>query len=119
MSEAIPVASAIPSPPPSGVAARQAWEERLARFPVCGLNAAAYCAQEGVSLASFYAWRRRLAQTDPTPSQDTGPRLLSVRVAASRPALALVLPCGAVVRLLHDSALRLVRAVVDALGGSA
>jgi transposase len=119
MSEAIHVVSEVAFPAPSRAAARQAWEERLARFPVSGLSAAAFCAQEGVSLASFYAWRRRLARTDSTHLQATAPRLLSVRVASSGPALELVLPCGAVVRLLPDSDLRLVRAVVDALGASA
>src|SRR5262249_53759222 len=98
---------------------RQAWEERLARFPASGLSAAAFCAQEGVSLASFYAWRRRLAQADPTHEQGTGPRLLSVRVPTPRAALELVLPCGAILRLGSDSDLLLVRALVDALGGGA
>ena len=118
MSEAIPVSSEVPSRPPSRAAARQAWVERLARFPASGLSAAAFCAQEGVALASFYAWKRRLAGADPTPQQGPGPRLLSVRVATPRAALELVLPCGVIVRLLPDSDLMLMRAVVDALGGA-
>lgn len=119
MSEAIPVASAVPPRPPARAAARPAWEERLARFPASGLSAAAFCAQEGVALASFYAWRRRLARADTTLPPGTGARLLAVQVAGPRPALELVLPCGAVVRLGPDSDLLLVRAVVDALGGRA
>ena len=91
--------------------------ERLARFPASGLSAAAFCAQEGVALASFYAWKRRLAGADPTPQQGCGPRLLCVRVAAPGPAVELVLPCGAVVRLLPGSDLTFVRALMDALGG--
>ena len=116
MSEAIPVSSEVPSRPPSRAAARQAWVERLARFPASGLSAAAFCAQEGVALASFYAWKRRLAGADAT--QGAGPRLLSVRVATPHAALELLLPCGAIVRLLPDSDLIWVRAVVDALGGA-
>jgi hypothetical protein len=119
MSESLSVTSAIPSPAPSRAAARQAWEERLARFPASGLSAAAFCAQEGVSLASFYAWRRRLARTEAAHPQGTGPRLLSVHVTPPRAALELLLPCGATVRLLPDSDLRLLRAVADALGGDA
>ena len=119
MSEAIPVASEVPSRPPSRAAVRQVWEERLARFPASGLDAAAFCAQEGVSLASFYAWRRRLGGAGPRRPQGAGPRLLSVHVTSPRPALELVLPCGAIVRLGRDSDLLLVRALVDALGGSA
>jgi transposase len=119
MSESIPVSSEVPSRPSSRAAARQAWVERLARFPASGLDAAAFCAHEGVSLASFYAWRRRLAPADPTHQPSAGPRLLSVRVASPPVALELVLPCGATVRLLPDSDLTLVRALVNALGGSA
>jgi hypothetical protein len=119
MSEAIAVSNEVSSHPPSRAVARQVWEERLARFPTSGLSAAAFCAQEGVSLASFYAWRRRLARAEAGHLQGAGPRLLSVRVTTARPALELVLPCGAVVRLLPDSDLCLVRALVDALGGHA
>jgi hypothetical protein len=119
MSEPVPVLSDVPLSSPTRAAMRQAWEERLARFPAAGLSAAAFCAQEGVSLASFYAWRRRLARADATHAQGAGPRLLSVQVTSPRAVLELLLPCGVIVRLVPDSDLTLMRAVVDALGGSA
>lgn len=53
MSDASVVANQGPSRHGSRAAARQAWAERLARFPGSGLSAAQFCAQEGVALASF------------------------------------------------------------------
>ena len=38
------------------------WHKRLDRFETSGLSAAAFCAAEGLSVHSFYAWRRRLRQ---------------------------------------------------------
>src|SRR5947199_319176 len=61
MAEAVIPATAPTQPPRSRAATRQAWVERLARFPDSGLSPAQFCAQEGVSLPSFYAWKRRLA----------------------------------------------------------
>jgi len=36
------------------------WRERLERFSSCGLAVARFCAQERVSAASFYHWRKKL-----------------------------------------------------------
>jgi len=36
------------------------WRERLERFSSCGLAVARFCAQEHVSVASFYHWRKKL-----------------------------------------------------------
>lgn len=41
--------------------AESAWLERLARFDSGRLSVSAFCRREGVSLASFYRWRKRLA----------------------------------------------------------
>jgi transposase len=45
-------------------AKRLEWSERLERFARSEVTAAAFCQAEGVSLPSFYQWRRKLA----TPS---------------------------------------------------
>lgn len=37
-----------------------AWRERLKRFSSCGLAVTRFCAREGVSVASFYYWRKKL-----------------------------------------------------------
>ena len=39
----------------------RAWRQRLQRQSTSGLSIAAFCAREGVSCASFQAWKRRLA----------------------------------------------------------
>src|SRR5437763_1775006 len=105
MAEAVIPATAPTQPPRSRAATRQAWVERLARFPDSGLSPAQFCAQEGVSLPSFYAWKRRLATAalDPAtaapPAGDASPRLLPVRLPAPAAPLELVLTGGAVLRI--------------------
>ena len=39
---------------------RASWRERLRRFDECRMTVAAFCADEGVSTPSFYAWRRKI-----------------------------------------------------------
>jgi hypothetical protein len=38
------------------------WRERLDRYRQSGVSVAAFCAGEGVSLAAFYGWQRRLRE---------------------------------------------------------
>ena len=38
------------------------WGERLWRYEQAGLTVAEFCRQEGVSVPSFYQWRKRLAK---------------------------------------------------------
>ena len=40
------------------------WRRHVTRWHRSGLPVRAYCAREGLSAWSFYAWRRRLAKTD-------------------------------------------------------
>ena len=103
---------------------RQTWAERLARFPASGLSPAQFCAAEGVSLPSFYAWKRRLtaeglsgsaaSPTDTVP----GPRWLPVRLPGAGAAVELVLPGGALLRIPAGCDLAFVRALVQVLGGA-
>jgi hypothetical protein len=105
--------------PRSRAATRQAWAERLARFPHAGLSPAQFCAREGVALPSFYAWRRRLAAApEPSPGPHSGPRLLPVRLQAPDAAVEVVLPGGAILRLLPGCDLAWVRSLVEVLGGA-
>jgi transposase len=103
-------------------AARQAWVERLARFAQSGLGPSRFCAVEGVSLPSFYAWRRRLSAEQATPPAEPstgsrpGPRLLPVRLTPAAP-VELVLPSGTVLRVGPGCDLAFVRALVEAVGG--
>jgi hypothetical protein len=110
-------------PTRSRAAVRAAWVDRLARFPDCGKSPAQFCAQEGVSLPSFYAWKRRLAAevADPTAApaaaEAPGPRLLPVRLTPAAAVVELALPSGAVLRLLPGCDLAFVRSLLQALGG--
>jgi hypothetical protein len=48
------------------------WRSRIQRQKTSGQSIAAFCFQEGVSVAAFYSWRRKLAQTpsrEPSPSK--------------------------------------------------
>jgi hypothetical protein len=102
MTESAP--QSLAAPPRSRDATRQAWIDRLARFATAGLRPAAFCAAEGISLASFYLWKRRLGAPAAEPAgTDAAPRLLPVRLAAAAPPLELVLPTGVVVRLSPDT----------------
>jgi transposase len=120
----------VTAPPPPGPTprsrtfTREVWVERLARFPDAGLTPAQFCALEAVSLPSYYAWRRRLAaealaaETPPDPTLEPGPRLLPVRLQPTAPAVELVLPTGAVLRLPPGCDLAWVRSLVATLGGA-
>jgi hypothetical protein len=106
MSELVAAAAIGPKPPPrSRDATRQAWVERLARFAAAGLSTAQFCAAEGVSVASFYLWRRRLAPANSYPAATTDsdfqprPRLLAVQLPERNATVELVLPTGAVLRI--------------------
>jgi transposase len=113
-----------PPSPCSRAAARQAWVERLARFPTAGLSPAQFCAQEAVSLPSFYSWKRRLAaeaagdSTEHAAGVGPAPRLLPVHVHAPDAVLELVLPRGPVLRIPPGCDLAWVRSLVEALGGA-
>lgn len=56
---------------------RQIWRERLRRFQQSCSTIAAFCQAEGVSVASFYHWRRILGR--PAHSSATDAAGLSVR----------------------------------------
>jgi hypothetical protein len=44
------------------VSKERMWRERLDRYRQSGVSVAAFCAGEGVSLAAFYGWQRRLRE---------------------------------------------------------
>lgn len=87
------------------------WRQRLRRFERSGLSAVAFCAEEGVSAPSFYAWRRRLR-----PAAEPAARLVPVRLLPAAPPVEVVLPGGLVLRLTPGCDLDFVRSLVAALG---
>jgi transposase len=98
MSElAVPLTQSPPSPR-SRLTTRQAWIDRLQRFNDSDLSPAQFCASEGVSLPSFYSWKRRLAVAAPA-SDPSCPPLLPVGLQPLPPPVELALPSGAVLRI--------------------
>jgi hypothetical protein len=74
------------------------WAERLARYPHAGQTITDFCADEGVSVSSFYAWKRKL--TPPSSSQTLVPITLTPTLATAN--LELLLPSGLCLRLPTD-----------------
>ena len=63
----------------SDAAAHRRWAERLERFAAGNHTVVAFCAAEGVSGSNFYLWRRRLAHSPATASNQ--PKVVPIRVA--------------------------------------
>jgi hypothetical protein len=55
---------------PKDLGLEHTWRVRLRRQAASGLPIAEFCSREGISTASFYAWRRRLAAPLPAPRVD-------------------------------------------------
>ena len=58
---------------PKDLGLEHTWRLRLRRQATSGLSIPEFCRREGVSTASFYAWRRRLAT--PPGTAPSGPPL--------------------------------------------
>lgn len=77
---------------------RQEWAARLRRFQQNPSSVEAFCRSEGVSSASFYLWKRRLAVELTTP---TTPTFVPITVAdtPTSPPVEVAFPNGIVIRL--------------------
>ena len=60
---------------------RREWESRLRRFSRAQVSVAEFCRREEVSAASFYQWRKKLAQRERN-LDDSGDRRQAVSRAA-------------------------------------
>lgn len=84
------------------ITVRHMWQERLQRFERAGLSVRAFCDDEGVSQASFYNWRRRLAQQQTQAATNGVPAFQAVRVRTVGAGLTIELPCGTRVQVAAD-----------------
>lgn len=82
---------------------RREWVERLRRYQASGLTVAQFCVEEGVSVPSFYQWRRKLRDAtaaEPRAKEPGAFQPLHVTLAASHPAAVVVrLPSGVVLEV--------------------
>jgi hypothetical protein len=96
------------------------WRQRLSCFDRSGLSATAFCAKEGVSTATFYAWRQRLRPPSngrpATAKPVADARLVPVRILPAAVPVEVALPGGLVLRLTPGCDLDFVRLLVGALG---
>jgi transposase-like protein len=94
------------------------WQKRVRRYSRSGLTVAAFCAQEEVSVASFYYWRRKFgAKQRPagaTRQVAAGPVFRPVAVVSASPTMSLRFPHGTQVEV-GTSDLNVIRAVVSEL----
>ena len=100
-----------------GSSKRAEWRKRLGRYRGSGLTVAGFCEQEGISTASFYAWRKRLRGTIKA-GRDGRPGFASVRLTPAGTPMAIHLPGGVRVEVPMEN-LEAVRAVVgEVLAGA-
>jgi hypothetical protein len=102
---------------------REVWRQRFQRFATSGVPVARFCAREGVSVASFYNWRKKLASNGTRRRTAggrsslrsrpalPGPSFQAVTVVPSVPEVCIHLPGGARIEVRGDD-LDTVRAVV-------
>ena len=74
-----------------------AWKRRMARFHASGKSVARFCGDEGVSVPSFYQWRKKLSADDKRqPQKDSHDALISDTFQAFTPVRVVGSPCVAV-----------------------
>jgi len=94
-----------------GSSTRAEWRKRLGQYRGSGLTVAGFCEQEGISTASFYAWRRRLRATRKA-GKDGRPGFASVRLTPAGTPMSIHFPAGVRVEVPMEN-LEAVRAVVS------
>jgi transposase-like protein len=62
------------------------WRQRLESQPVSGLSIVAFCRKEGVSQATFHAWKRKLRS--PLPARPESRKAVTARCSPRRRAAA-------------------------------
>ena len=93
----------------SDLVKRQQWMMRLERFNNSEQTVAEFCRREGVSVPSFYQWRRKLAAAEQNSNSTrvgthkSSPfKQLHLTTANASPAASIRLPDGIVIELASD-----------------
>lgn len=73
------------------------WRARFARHAQSGMKTAEFCAAEGVTQGSFYAWRRKLGLSQPRKTRRSTPEAFQRVAVNPLPVLAARLPGGVLI----------------------
>lgn len=90
------------------------WTRRLARYEASNETVARFCHREGVSVPSFYGWKKKLRQTPASPV-GASPRFLAVQITPTAPRRETVVRLGRKIQIELGSDLLVVEAVVKQL----
>ncbi|OCX70965.1 IS66 family insertion sequence element accessory protein TnpA [Acidithiobacillus thiooxidans] len=79
------------------------WQQQMEGFAASGLSVKAYCAQQGIAVANWYYWRKRLGKSAESPVRVSGAeKFLPITLApnrASMPAVEIQLLSGRSLKL--------------------
>lgn len=93
------------------------WTRRLARYEASSETVARFCHREGVSVPSFYVWKKKL-RPRPASSVAASPRFVAVQITPTVPVSTrreTVVRLGRGIRIEFGSDLQVVEAVVKQL----
>ena len=104
------------------------WRKIVDRQAGSGLSIRQFCAKEGISQPSFYAWRKRLREHKPdarrarkasrrTDELGHGREFISLRLRDSPGALEVIHPLGYQIRVTGEVNLSALRQVLEVLDG--
>ena len=104
---------------PRNLKLERRWRDLISRWKRSGVTVSNFCIDQGVSVASFYAWKRELAARDQAVTATTTPipTFVPVRVAPSA-TIEVVLTSGVVVRVPVGADPLTVAQLVAALGAT-
>src|SRR5262249_1694449 len=75
------------------------WRRWIGEWQASGLSVQAFCQRRGLTLSSFYAWRRMLQRRDAEKSAFVPVQVVADAVPTQSSALEVVLPDGRTVRV--------------------
>jgi hypothetical protein len=100
-----------------GLAKLEAWRKRLGRKSASRLSVAEFCRREGVSVQSFYYWKRRLG--GPLAAQPAAFVPVRIVEAPASSSVEIELPNRARVRVPLEIARERLAEIVQAAGAAA
>lgn len=102
----------------TGGSSAAAWRRRFRRYSRSGLTVTRFCSKEGVSVPSFYAWRRKLSAHASNGASSAGetspPAFRAVSLIGTAPVMSARLP-GGIELEVSVADLEVVRAVLGEL----